>query len=44
MSCCMQRLTLAEQIKSRIEPTVARSTLVNEGSIYLAMGIWCGPQ
>ena len=40
-TCVLQRLTLAEQLRSRLEPSVPGTTLINDGSIYLAMGAWC---
>ena len=35
-----QRKNLLEQFKERLEPSVAGPTIVNDGSIFMALGIW----
>ena len=36
----LQRKNLLEQFKERLEPSVAGPTIVNDGSIFMALGIW----
>ena len=36
----LQKLNLLQQFKERLEPSVAGPTLVNDGSIFMALGIW----
>lgn len=36
----LQKKNLLEQFKERLEPSVAGPTVVNDGSIFMALGIW----
>ena len=36
----LQRKNLLEQFKERLEPSVAGPTIVNDGSIFMALGVW----
>lgn len=36
----LQRQNLFQQFKSLLEPSVAGPTIVNDGSIFLALGVW----
>ncbi len=38
---CLQKQTLWEKVKDRFEPSVPTTTLVNEGSIFLILALWC---
>lgn len=38
------KLSLWQQIRSRFEPNVPGTTLVNDGSIFLALGLWAAWQ
>ena len=40
---CLQRHTFLEKVKDRFEPSVPTTTLVNEGSIFLILALWCVP-
>ena len=37
----MQAPTLIERIKDAVEPDIGIATVVNDGSIYLALSTWC---
>ena len=38
---CLQKQTFLEKVKDRFEPSVPTTTLVNEGSIFLILALWC---
>ena len=38
---CLQKQTFLERVKDRFEPSVPTTTLVNEGSIFLILALWC---
>jgi hypothetical protein len=43
MVCAEQRLNLLQKLKQRLEPSVPFPTLVNDGSIFVILGLWCAP-
>lgn len=38
------KLSLWQQLRSKFEPSVPSTTLVNDGSIFVALGLWAGWQ
>lgn len=38
------KLSLLQQIRNRMEPSVSSTTLVNDGSIFVALGLWAAWQ
>ena len=40
----MQRVGPGEWVRSRLEPSVPSTTLVNDGSIFAALGVWAAVQ
>lgn len=41
---CLQKLSLWQQLREKFEASVPGTTLVNEGSIFLALGLWAAWQ
>ncbi len=39
-NCPVQRLSLFQQLKERLEPDVPGTTLVNDGSIFAGLALW----